>query len=253
MAKRKELSADDILKQMYPDLQTSEDAEAAAAAKLAAAKGTENDAGAQIAQLQQQIAQLQGVVSTVRTPEPKYREAQRPQKPVMGKAPDPIQDPDGYANFVQQATSALIDYEKADWQWQQGQAATAQNRTGGLWGKFEAAYTDYAAPENSKKVEIAAKEVLQRAQAAGMDTDQYMYSNSEAFMRDVVNEYDGLFGKAGVAAGDDDDDDDDNRATMFDGSAAGANGVGKTPQPPERFGALSQGINAWQEKTGFHR
>lgn len=259
MAKRKDPTADEILKQMFPDIMTSDDLEAEAAAKEEAAKAAAAapDTARQVTDLQAQLARLEGQLSASQRPGYTPTQSQAPQRPNISyeAAPDPLTDPKGYAQFVHQSTQAQIEYEKQAWAYNNQQQTQAANRTQGLWDQFAEKYKDYAS--NSDRVEIATTRVIQRAKAAGTDTDKYMYGTSDVFLKDVVGEIEKLWGKPKPAAEDEDDGDEgdtiDNRTQILGGGASGSAPGKVAPQSNQKFGALSQDINAWQQKTGFYR
>jgi len=178
-----------------------------------------------------------------------------PQAPNFGniKAPDPNTDPEGYARYVELKAQTLIDYEKAKYLHEQTAAQRRATQMQQLWDDFADQHKEYAA--NTERVEIATQRVLQRQAAAGVNVDDYMFNNREAFMADVIKESDKLFGKP-VATDEEDDDEGDDDATD-NRTAVVAPGTGKgkgaPAEPQSPFGALSQEINAWQQKTGFYR
>jgi hypothetical protein len=256
MAKRKQASADDILKQMYPDLMTSDDFE-----KKEDPKQTEQP-NAQVAELQAKLAALESQLSNVGRANAALSSQitipQAPQPPQidMSKAPDPVENPQGYAKFIMDAANAKIDYEKNVILYQQEQSRTQSERVSALWNDFSSKYKEYAADD--ERVAIATQQVVAKARAKGIDPEKYMYGQSEIFMKDVVGEMDRLFGKPGAAAAagadDDEDDEDDVRTDVFGGATAGTGQSPATRQaPPEKYGSLSKDLMAWQEKTGFHR
>lgn len=249
MAKKNQISAQDLLKQMYPDLQTSDDY---VEDKAADPKSPE----AQILELQTQIAQLNGRLEGGGERQSRSRDiGQLPQAPVrpimdMAAAPDPIQKPGEYAKWLSEQTQAQIQYEKDAWQWQNSVAATANNRANSLWDDFRTSNKAYASDE--ERVEIAASRVLAKQKAAGINIDKYMYEDSERFMKDVTGEFDKLFGKPKDADSDDDDDGDDDRSEFqSQGAPAGRDGPAAVRQRPQQFGALGTAVNDWQAKTGF--
>lgn len=264
MAKKKsqQLTADDLLKQMYPDLLTSDDvAPAQIDTNVQQTQATAGTVDAKaFAELQAKLAELQGqVVATNRTNSALMTQAQTPLPPArpvvdFSKAPSPIDDPAGYAQFMYNANQMQIDYEKQVFNWQTQQQQSSAQKTSQLWSKFEQDYPAYAA--NDTRVEVAAQRVIARAKAMGQDTDKYMYGNSAGFMQDIVKEIDTLFGKP-QATDDDgdsaDDEGDDVRTNVFGGSVQTAAGASSKNAPPERYGVLSKDIMAWQQKTGFHR
>lgn len=257
--KPKQVSADDILKQMYPDLLTTDDyAQPKAGAQEAKAEPTVSD-------LQREIAQLQGRLEAVSSrPVQQVRQAvQQDQPPVppqinYDNAPNPIDDPAGYAKFVRETTQAQIDYEKAAYAYQNRQAQVAATRNNSLWDDFSTKYKPYAG--DPEKVEAATGVVLSRAQAKGVDINEYMYGNTDQFMKDVAAQMDKLYGKPSEGDDDDDyvdvesDDEPDNRtAGLLGGATAGGKAAASPKEAPQKYGILSQEVMAWQEKTGFHR
>lgn len=259
MAKRNRASADDVLKQLYPDIMTSDDYEEEAK-KKAAAKQTD-DTAATIKALQSKIDELTGQVAASRqNPVQQAKQETPPVPPTYNyeNAPDPTVDPKGFAKFVQDNADKRIAYERDVILYNQRQSQTAQSKVGELWSNFSAQYGDYA--KDQEKVRIAADNIARKAQAAGQDVEAYMYGNSSKFMKDVVGEIDRLWPKS--AAGDDNDDDDTNGdddddfdTAQFVSPTARSDTRGKQRdyEPPQRYGALSQEILAFQEKTGFHR
>lgn len=254
MARKKDLSAEDVMKRMFPDLPTSEDVPVTKTADPA------DQTQATIKALQDQIAQMQGqLTNTSRANQALSSQAQTempPQYPQIdyGQAPDPVADPKGFAMFHQKATAALVAYERDNVLYLQRQQGKQATKTAQLWSDFEGSYGDYA--KHTEQVEIAASRVIAKAAAKGVDTDKYMYANSAAFMQDVTKEMDRLFPglTATGAADNDDDDDDDERTNVFGGGVQSGNGKADAQHvAPERYGNLSKDIMEWQEKTGFHR
>lgn len=251
MAKKQNITADDILKQMYPDLKTSDDFQAEKAP----------DAGspeAKIAELTAQIATLTGKGLQNDLPRGKSRELQAlpqaPQRPVIdyNTAPDPILKPQDYAAWVHESTAAQIEFEKQNYAWEQQVGAVQGNRQNALWNDFQTSYKAYAG--NAEKVGIAAEKVISKNKAAGVNTEKYMFEDSDRFMKDVTDTYDRLFGKPKDDGNTDDDaDDGDDDRTSFQGSGAPASrdGPASTQRPPEKYGALGSAVDDWQKKAGF--
>lgn len=250
MAKAKQITADDILKQMYPDLKTSEDFQEEKKADPASPEG-------QIAALQAQIAELTGKSRQNPSEPTRTREIaalpQAPQRPVIdyNTAPDPIQNPKEYAAWVHESTASQIEYEKANYAWQQSVAAVGANRQNELWNDFKSTYKQYAG--DPEKVGIAAEKVINKNKAAGVNTEKYMFEDSGSFMKDITETYDRLFGKPKDEGDEGNVDDGDDDRTTFQGSGApaGRDGPAGTPRPPEKFGALGSAVDDWQRKTGF--
>lgn len=245
----------EILRSMYPDIPDSEDLVAAEAKKNT--KPAEVDqVEAKFAALQAKYDQLEGQIVANRSQRAPMQELVAPVAPAfdLSQAPDPVTDPQGYAQFVRAQTAAQISYERNRFAHEQQVAKRTQTQMDDLWSDFNGRYEAYAA--NADKVEIATTRLLQRKAAEGIDINQYMYNNRDTFYRDIVKAHDDLFGKPGAAAvtGDDDDDgdDDDNRTTLVSGNAGG-NPPPAVKAPVSQYGDLSTSINAWQKATGFHR
>lgn len=260
MAKRRpaNVTADDILKQMYPDLMTSDDYE-----QKTEQKTDTGGVDPKVAALEAQLNALQGQIGNLDAANRALMNQSNvdiaPQPPQINydDAPDPQVDPKGYMEFNQRATLALLDWKEREFEWRQNQTRRAANQVDTLWSDFSSNYGAYA--KDSEKVEVAADKVLKRAQAKNVNVDKYMYTNSDKFMADVAKEYDRLFGKPQDADDDDDafdfdGDGDDRSAGLFSGAGAGPKGQAVSQQEaPQRYGKLSQELMAWQEKTGFKR
>lgn len=255
MAKRKaELTADEILKQMFPDMPDSTDFEQPEEKPTVKA-----DDNAALTALQAQVAQLTSQLAQTRRQAVKQDTDTVPLPPAeldLSKIelPDPIDDPKGYAKALIAATTAHADakikYEKDVIMWQNRQVATNQTKADNLLSGFNAKYADYA--KNSRQVEVAAAQILSRAKARGEDINDYMYGHSDQFYADVVAEIDDLFGKPKGTASD--EDDDDRADALPSGQIGGQDGPsGERKAPPSRYGALGSELRTWQEKTGFYR
>lgn len=249
---KKPTKADDILKQMYPDIMTSDDYEEKPEEKV-----TQPAADPRVAKLEAEIAALQGQLgnldksnralmsqTTVEVP---------PQMPQIdySQAPDPAVDPKGFMQFQEQATMALLRWKEEEINFNARQARSQAEKVESLWSDFSRDYKAYAG--DTEKVELAAEKVVKRAQAKNQNLDKYMYGNSEGFMADVAKEYDRLFGKPKGLEVEDDDEPEDRSEGLFDGASAGHNPAPAVNKPPERYGQLSKDLMAWQQKTGFHR
>lgn len=262
MARKKqaELSANDILKQLYPDIPSSDDFEPPAVEKQTQQAASEADRKT-ILDLQAQIANLTGQMSNVaKTNTALMTQATTDMPPTApqadySKAPNPIDDPAGYAKFVQKAVADQVEYEKQAYAWQTRQESSRANRASNLWATFTEQHPDYA--ENTERVEVAAMKVIERAKANGVDTDKYMYQNSGQFMADVTKEIDRLWGKPNAGGSADDGEGDtieDIRTGGLQGGVQASNGGVRTaPAAPQRYGALSQDVIEWQKQTGFYR
>lgn len=249
--KAKFADANEILKAMYPDLPDSTDFEEAEG------KSKTNDDAAKLAALQSKLDQLEGQLSARNSRHEAPKLAGLPNAPIepqidMSKAPDPVQDPQGFIRFSQQAVELKAKYLQDRYQWEQSVIQRQASQMNHLWTDFNEQYENYAIDPD--KVEIATDRVIRRAQSAGVELDAYMYNNRDQFYKDITKEMDKLFG-APVAADDGDegqDEDDDIRTTITGGGNAGQGGVKKV-EPQSQYGELSREIQTWQRKTGFYR
>lgn len=255
---KREPTAEEILKAMYPDIPTRDDFEQ----KNDTTKQTANQPNAEVAELRAQIAALQSRLDGQSRAHTAIQTRQvevppQPPKIDMKQAPNPVDDPEGYAVFVQNAIDAKVQYEKDLFDWQNRQQVSVAQQTQNLWDSFSAKYKDYA--KDTKKVAIAAREVTDRARAARRDVDKYMYDTSDEFMRDVAAEMDALWGKpkateqsADVEV-DDENEDDGRTGGLFGGGQQSVfeRAAGNPAQPKPKYTQMSQDIIDWQKKNGL--
>lgn len=257
--KTNQVSADELLRALYPDLPTSEDyTDPLAAAMNDGKKDTPAASDPKLAALEQQVAALQGQLQqTARVNGALMTQASTdlpPQRPVIdySQAPDPTVDHAAFAKFMAEANAATLQYEKDLYNWQAKQQNDVATKTANLWDTFAHDYPELA--KNSKRVEIAAAEVISKARLAGKDVDKYMFAGSPQFLKDVADEINSLWGAPSNKDDDDDDDYAEDRTDML-GGGAGGQSVASTKgrqAPPEKYGALSQDVLAWQKATGYH-
>lgn len=246
--------ADEILRQMFPTLPTSDDF-----AQEEGKKPGAEDLQAKIANLEGQLAALSARPSAA-APVQRAKSA-LPAMPVapdvdklMEEAPDPTADPKAYAKYMAGVVQAQANYEKQKYQWEQQVVAQQSSRTADLWSTFADTHKEYAKDE--EKAQIAAERVVSRAKAQGLSLDSYMHETPDKFMADVTKEYDRLFGKPQAEGAEEDDDDledDDERTEILGGSASRGGPARKGTEAPARYGALGSELAAWQQKTGFYR
>lgn len=258
MARRKKDEQPDtntaILKQMFPDLKTRDDDEPE---QTAGGGKPAPDLAAQLAELKAQLASQSQELESARRERAAITTVPvadtMPQAPQIDpkSAPDPIVDPAGYAKFIQDNISAGLEYRQQLEAWQARQHGGQQARIATLWEDFSKTHPDYA--KDQRKVRIAAQQVADRAAAKQLNVDNYMFRNSSQFMADVVKEMDDLFGQPGKVDNTTDDDDEDDRSGGIFGGQEGNNKPAQITTRSEKLGSMSADINAWQEKSGFHR
>lgn len=162
--------------------------------------------------------------------------------------PDPVQNPDGYAKELHERTAAALETRLNQAAYVQQMQKVQSDRLEGLWAEFVDVYEPYA--QNRKLVEFAAREVVNRAAANGIDTEKYMFIYKDRFMKDVVSELVSL----GVKVEEPDEDKDETEETRTDGVLGGLESGSRpnmpTPiDPNDMFADLRQ----FQLKHGLYK
>ena len=111
--------------------------------------------------------------------------------------PDPLQDPTAYNSALQERINNAVRAGVDNLQAKQRQETTERNQIDSLWSDFAAAYPDLA--EKSKLVEFAAAQVVQEAQARGLDAQSYVFRTRERYFDDVASYIEENFGLAADA------------------------------------------------------
>lgn len=160
--------------------------------------------------------------------------------------PDPVQNPDGYASELHKRTAAALETRMNQVAYVQQMAKAQSERLEGLWGEFVDAYEPYA--QNRKLVEFAAREVVNRAAANGIDTEKYMFVYKDRFMKDVVSE----LTKLGVKPDAEEADEDEEIRT--DGVLGGLE-TGQRPNMPPAIDPndMFADLRQFQLKHGLHK
>lgn len=165
--------------------------------------------------------------------------------------PDPIQEPDAYAREMTRRMNQAIEARQQVAQYEQAQQQSQAAKVNALWEDFSEKYPDYA--DKYDQVEFAARKVVSKAQAKGMDVNKYMFGASGIFMEDVASELEKVFGSRAEDTDTDpepeDDGSDDGSVGVFGGSASG----GKPVAPQVEGGDMFDDLKEWQIKTGFYR
>lgn len=253
----REPTAEEILKAMYPDIPTRDDFEQ----KDTKAKPETNQSNAEVAELRAQLAALQSRLDMQSRSQTALTTRQGPEIPPqppkidMKQAPNPMDDPEGYANFVNRGIELRVQYEKDLFDFNNRQAAAISQQTQNLWDAFSSRYKDHA--KDTKRVAIAAREVADRAKANRRDVDKYMYDTPDEFMKDVAAEMDALWGKPQGSSQDQDVEIEDNNEDegrtqgLFGGGQQHQSGI-TTPKPPKaKYSEMSQDIIDWQKRMGL--
>lgn len=123
--------------------------------------------------------------------------------------PDQLTDPEGYQKGLNDRLTATIqDTVKvvtANEQAKVSRDKSYDTRVEGLWSDFTEAHPELA--DHTDLVEFAAGAVAKKAQAKGLNVEQYMFTTRDQFFSDIVSEVDKRFG-AVIAQGDGEKDDD---------------------------------------------
>lgn len=231
--------------QVYPDLPNSYDEPGEKVEATPDAAATIKALEEKIAALQRsndetrraQMAMLSQPVADVRPPEPQF-----------GEAPNPAEDPQGYAKWVDAKVEARERHKQEVDSWAARQQASRSERLNSVWGDFSTRYEDLAS--NTEQVGIAAENVLKKARAKGIDTEGYMFRNSNVFVDDVANEMKRLWPNLTQKNDEDDEDDDDIRTMGLPGGNEGRGRATEGMKMP-KLGSLSEDISALKKKFGI--
>lgn len=261
MAKRKTPTPKDGMVRVLPDLPFEIGADDA---EIKKADGDQSGMSTTVAQLQEQLAQMQANLKlqqetnlALMQQTPTVIPTLRPTEVNMDDLPDPVTDAKGYAAEVAKRTREAMANEKYNEGVQAKLANDQTTKINALWEDFAEKYSDYA--KDPSRVEYIANKLAQRAQARGRDVGKYMFGASSQFFADAVALYDKEFGKPG--AGDDDAEDGDDGASLLDADeirTAGIPGGGpkgqrlKSDEDAEVQGkSMFDGLRQWQQKAGF--
>ena len=167
--------------------------------------------------------------------------------------PDPVTQTEEYNSALAERIQQAIIRDREQNTLEVSARYEQENRADALYNDFVEKYEDYA---DEEKVLFATQKVVNKARQRGIDVDRYMYGASDKFFRDVVKEYDGVFGKPGAQSqvdGDDDASDDDgepdnSRAINLFGGQAGGQSGGK---PKDKPTDMIKDIQDLQRASGF--
>lgn len=145
-----------------------------------------------------QLAALMQRVDTLTADNAAFRaQALRPQAPVVvqqqapvqqqtaSDMPDPILEVDKYAKWIEQRIDALASQKIADLQKAQEAKSQQDGAYNDLWNNFLAIDGNDIWSDKSEQVQVAAIKVGKKAQARGLDPNDYMLKNTEAFYKDL--------------------------------------------------------------------
>ena len=106
------------------------------------------------------------------------------------EAPDPLTDPDGYRNHIEESISKNMDSKINDVRSENNK----QNAYNQLWSKFERDHSDLM-KDNLPLVKFQAQEILKEVSATGVDAGQYIIQNGDKFMGDVAERVGSMISK----------------------------------------------------------
>lgn len=224
-----------------------------------AKKGTEVDVTAlmtQIGALQARQEQLEATNMALMAPVRTTVAPQEPQKFTTEDLPDPVVEPEKYAEEINKRINASFQSQQNFNAAQNNEANTRKNQLDALWDDFVIAYPAIA--EQTEKAEFAIGQVAKKAKTRGIDMDRYMFNNSSKFMQDVEKEFVRVFGE--LEDGEDDEpvvrrrgkqlaaeEDEGRTAGIFGGIESGNRAVQQKPGP----GDMIKDIQDLQRKSGF--
>lgn len=179
--------------------------------------------------------------------------ATRPEPPKgidMTGLPDPITESKAYADEVNKRIAANVEAQQKYRDQQAKSTADSNNRYKDLFTDFAVAFEDYA--DDDDKIEYAAAKAAEVAVKRGLDLDRYMFGNRDGFFRDVVKQYDRIFGPPGGAGGEDnsleEDGDDSRTASIFGGAESGGKPSASARPGP---GDMMEDLKEIQRKMGY--
>lgn len=163
--------------------------------------------------------------------------------------PDPSVDANAYAKELAKRieTRAALQRE-ADKRTSDAEAAKGQ-RANNLWETFQELHPDIAA--DPKRVKFIAAEVVNQARTRGLDADAYM-ANPTIFIKDVVEEYNKVFGEEDEADGEPDIDDNGRTAGVLGGQESGGKpSSGRTDPRTDTRPDMFEDLKVMQKKSGY--
>jgi len=172
---------------------------------------------------------------------------------IMEGLPDPVSDPDNYGKELERRIAGRIDSALTQQSTTHSEQQKSSGRIEALWGEFadHPKYKDYAG--NVDQVEFAATKVAKRAEAKGLNLDQYMFTTSEAFFSDIAVEMDKTFPKAepdDKKKADDKDKGEEEERTS--GIFGGVESGGKPGEDPKaEAGDMLEDLTSLQRKSEY--
>lgn len=143
----------------------------------------------------------------------------------LDNLPDPVTDAKGYASELLKRGR---DHDKAMQTWETARTKANTPEPMGdpdaLWDDFTQEYGAYA--EDDAKIRFAASEATKKLAKKRVDVTTYMYSHSDLFFKDIVKEYEAVFGKP---------DADDDEPTERSGEP------NEQPRPRKRASSVDDG------------
>jgi len=202
----------------------------------------------QVGALQNEVEDMRRYSAAVAQPAPRAEPAPKQDSQAL---PDPINDPQGYANaLLQRVDNSLKSRADADKEARE-RAQAEDNRYSGLWENFTEAYEEIAAhPEAQDRVKFISQKVVAQAKAKGLDPERYMFGNQSRFFKDVAAQYEKTFGKPEQET--EDEGDTGRTAGVFGGTASGGrpSGTGQQQQQQAQTG-MTKELHKIQKEMGL--
>lgn len=223
-------------------------------------KAQEPDMQAILAELRGQVAKLSGDLDTANKERLALMTQATPVQPQMRSTevnlkdlPDPVQEPEKYAQEIAKRTREALQNEQYNAGIQQQQQTQQAGDLEALWEDFKEANPLYA---DEGKVRYIAQELAQKAAKRKRDVGKYMFVTSDTFFSDVTKLYDKTFGAPKAAGEEDDDDgsvldDDDNRTAGIPGGGPSGKSSAKPDEDADVSKSSFDGLKQWQLKHGF--
>jgi hypothetical protein len=212
---------------------------------------------AQIAQMQSELAISNREKLALMTQAPTVQPQMRPTDVDLKGLPDPVTDPEKYAQEIAARTRQALANEQHNAQQIKAAEGSQADKLNALWADFKEANPGYA---DESKVRYIAQELAQKAQARGRDVQKYMFLTADTFFGDVTKLYDKTFGKpaGGVEAEPSDEDGSllDDEAEVRTQGIPGGGPSGKSAAAVDEDKAaqgksMFDGLKSWQLKNGF--
>lgn len=236
----------------------------------------EQDAGPQergqadvLASIQERLAAMEAENRTLRelamrpsAPAPVQAPVQAPTQVDFNGLPDPVTDMPGYQRELQARVNAALQGATAAVEQRVTSARSEEDQASALWTSFASRYPEWA--EHEDLVGTIAQKTVAEAQRKGLDTQKYVFQNSDLFFSDVEKQLKSKYGRLVTQEEEDEGEDerDDERAADLiedDGRSAGIFGGQETGGKPAvggkqakmAEGDMVRDLHDLQRRSGF--